>query len=419
MSCLLYVMSASFLNPHFKDLDSIASAIAYAWFATVVKKSKTVPLIQTPHPDLGLRAENLYAFSMSGFGDVSNNPEKLDVLCFDDLPKSSPFSSHKFSLVDHNRLGLYFTKDNPNATVVSVVDHHEDEQLYKDTADPRIITVPTGSCASLVADLIHSQCPTEITIIPDLATLLICGIVIDTNGLKPGGKAEDPDRQAMAYLLPRSTFFPALPPSTLGIDSTTVFNDIPILKHLTKDLKARKEDVSLLGTRDLLRRDYKEDTLTPSWAKNSQIRLGLSSAPVDFKSWIPRDKKFSDTVEAWIEERQITALVILTSFSDEKESKKSKKKGGEKSKGEHKRQLLVVVANNENLASKLFDSLDKKSQLQLMERPFEEFGAEKDDGGFSGVFQAKVYNQDNVDATRKVVAPVIREIVEGSPPANP
>lgn len=416
VSCLLHAPSVSFLNLDLKDLDSIASAIAYAWFATVVKKLNTVPLIQTPRPDLGLRAENLYAFSKSGFGDVAEHPEKLDVLCLDDLPNSSPFPSHKFSLVDHNRLASYFTKDNPNATVVSVVDHHEDEQLYKDTADPRIITVPTGSCTSLIADLIHSQCPTEIADIPELATLLICGIVIDTNGLKPGGKAEDPDRQAMGYLLPRSTF---ILPSALGNDTETDFNDIPILKDLTKNLKAKKEDVSRLGTRDLLRRDYKEDTLTPSWAKESRIQVGLSSVPVDFKSWIPLDNQFSDTVEGWIKERQLAALAILTSFDDKKESQKSGKKGKKKSKGKHKRQLLVVVADNKDLASKLFPGLEQNSELQLEERTFDKFGAKKVTGGFGGVFQAKIYKQGNAGATRKIVAPVIRGIVEGSPNVSP
>lgn len=406
-----------FPEPRFQDLDSIASAIAYAWFATVVKKLNTVPLIQTPHPDLGLRAENLYAFSMSGFKDASSHPKKLDVLCLDDLPKSSPFPSHKFSLVDHNRLGSYFTKDNPSAVVISVVDHHEDEQLYKDTANPRIIAVPTGSCTSLVAGLIHSQCPTEIALIPELATLLICGIVIDTNGLKPGGKAEDSDRQAMAYLLPRSSFVPALPPSILDFDTETDFNDIPVLKDLTKNLKTKKEDVSRLDTRDLLRRDYKEDTLTPSWAKASQIQVGLSSVPIGFKSWIPQDENFSNTVEGWIKERQIAALVVLASFSDEKESKKSKKKDEKKSKGEHRRQLLVVVGDNKDLASKLFRELEENSELQLEERSFDKFGAEAS-GGFRE-FQAKMYEQGNVGATRKIVAPIIREIVEGSPNENP
>jgi len=410
----LHASPESFLNLDFKDLDSMASAIAYAWFATVVKKTNTVPLIQTPHPDLHLRPENLYALSMSGFGDASNDPEKVDVLCLDDLPRSSPFPSHKFSLVDHNRLGSQFTKDNPNATVVSVVDHHEDEQLYKDTADPCIITVPTGSCASLIADLINSQSPTEVTIIPELATLLICSIVIDTSGLKPGGRAEDPDRRAMAYLLPRSTFVPAFPTSLVNIGPGTDFSNILVLKDLTKDLKTKKEGVSHLGTRDLLRRDYKEYTLTPSWAQDSQIQVGLASVPIGFKSWIPRDKEFYGAIEGWIKERQLAGLAILTSFSDEKESKKKSKKKGEKnSKGKHKRQLLVVVADNKDLASRLFPGLERNSQLQLEERSFEKFGAKKATGDFGGVLQAKVYQQGNVSATRKIVAPVIKEVVEG------
>ena len=403
-----------------KDLDSMASAIAYAWFASVAKQSNTVPLIQTPHPDLPLRAENLYALSVSGFGDVSNNPEKLDVLCLDDLSASSSFPSHKFSLVDHNRLEPRFAKDNPNATVVSVIDHHQDEQLYKDTANPRIIKVPTGSCASLVADLIQTQSPAEIAIMPELATLLICSIVIDTNGLKSGGKAEDSDRQAMAYLLPRSTFVP-LPAPVTDIGPGTVFNNIPVLKDLTKKLKTKKDDVSHLGTRDLLRRDYKENTLTPSWAKDSQIKVGLASVPIDFKSWIPKDKDFYGAVEGWIKERQLAALVILTSFDEKKSKMKLKKKDDEKRKkddenkpkeDDHRRQLLVVVADNKDLASKLFPGLEG-SQLNLEKHSFSKFGAKKATGDFGWVLEAKVYKQGDVTATRKVVAPIVGEVVEG------
>jgi len=404
----------------------MASAIAYAWFASVAKQSNTVPLIQTPHPDLLLRAENLYALSVSGFGDVSNNPEKLDILCLDDLPASSPFPSHKFALVDHNRLEPRFAKDNANTTVVSVIDHHKDEQLYKDTADPRIIKVPTGSCASLVADLIQTQSPTEVAIIPELATLLICSIVIDTNGLKAGGKAEDSDRQAMAYLLPRSTFVP-LPTPVTGIGPGTDFKNIPVLKDLTKKLKTKKDDVSHLGTRDLLRRDYKENTLTPSWAKDSQIQVGLASVPIDFKSWIPKDKEFYGAVEEWIKERQLAALVILTSFDEKKSKMKLKKKDDRKHKksdekkpkeDDHRRQLLVVVADNKDLASKLFPGLEA-SPLQLEPLSFSKFGAKKATGDFGWVLEAKVYRQGDATATRKVVAPIADEIVEGPQSANP
>ena len=390
----------------------MASAIAYAWFASVAKQSNTVPLIQTPHPDLQLRAENLYALSVSGFGDVSNNPEKVDILCPDDLPESSPFPSHKFALVDHNRLEPRFAKDNPNATVISVIDHHKDEGLYKDTANPRIIKV-AGSCASLVADLIRTQSPTEVPIIPELATFLICSIVIDTNGLKKGGKAEDSDRQAMAYLLPHSTLVPV---PDIGPD--TDFNDIPVLKTLTKKLKNKKDDVSHLGTRDLLRRDYKENTLTPSWAKDSQIQVGLASIPIGFESWIPKDKDFYGATEGWIKERQLAALLILTSFDEEKPKKKSrlisKKKDDDKppKEDDHRRQLLVVVADNKDLASKLFPDLEK-SELGLTEISFEEFGAKKATGDFGWVLQAKVYKQGNLTGNRKVIAPIVDEIVEG------
>jgi len=214
----------------------------------------------------------------------------------------------------------------------------------------------------------------------------------------------------MAYLFPHSTFIAALQTPVVDLNPTTDFNNIPILKDLTKNLRTKKEDVSRLGTRDLLRRDYKEYTFIPSWAKDSQIQIGLASVPVGFETWIPRDRDFYTAVEGWVKERQVAALVVLTSFSDEGPKKKSKK-----SKGKHKRQLLAVVADNKDLVSTLFPGLEQNSQLQLEERSFKKFGAKKAAGDFGGELRAKVYKQGDVDATRKVVAPIIKEVVEGPP----
>jgi hypothetical protein len=43
-----------------------------------------------------------------------------------------------------------------------------------------------------------------VSIPPELSTLLLSAILIDTKGLKAGGKAVDVDREAAAYLIPLS-----------------------------------------------------------------------------------------------------------------------------------------------------------------------------------------------------------------------
>jgi len=393
------------------DLDSLASALGYAWVRSEVKKELIVPLIQTPRPDLNLRAENTHALSMIGL-----DHQKL--VCMDDLYNRCPadstaFPSNHFALVDHNRLGGYFAHEHPNAKVVAIVDHHQDEGLYKNTANPRIIVVPTGSCSSLIARLIEKECADKVQIPPELATLLLCGIMIDTHGLKSKSKTEKTDLQAAFWLLPRSTLAPSLPSSLLKSASTELkpdseLFDVPEITELSKTLSQKKESVSHLGTRDLLRRDYKEYSLTPSWDKSQPIYIGLASVPTSIKSCIDRDADhFWSSAEKWMTERNLSALGILTSFREEKSIFSSKK-------GKHLREMLMIVGDEAvqgELKTKLFAGLEANEVLEL--KSFKKFGTKVEEG-FKPSVKARMYKQENSDATRKVIAPLLAEIVEGS-----
>lgn len=163
------------------DLDSVASSISYAWILSQSKDAavQAVPLIQVERPDLALRAENAYALGLAGISEAQDELLTLTEVSqfFATANNTSPFPCHKFALVDHNRLGEAYTLNNPSAKVIAVIDHHEDEGLYKD-AQPRIIG-PAGSCASHVATLLP---PTPL---PEVATVLLTAILIDTDGLKP------------------------------------------------------------------------------------------------------------------------------------------------------------------------------------------------------------------------------------------
>ncbi|KAH8112290.1 DHH phosphoesterase [Phellopilus nigrolimitatus] len=386
------------------DLDSIASSIAYSWFATTVKKSPAVALIQTRHEDIALRPENIHAFSLA-----SLSPDQRELLCIDDIPQSNPFPSNKFALVDHNHLLSRFSEGNEDAKVVAVLDHHDDEGLYKDTADPRMIIVPTGSATSIVTQHIQFSNPSaEIEIPAELAALLFCGILVDTDGLKPNGKAELLDHESAAFLLPRSSFassdqFGAHSAATLELHSSS-----PV-QFLTQELLEKKSSVAQLSTTDLLRRDYKQYEWLASWMPDEHaVRVGLATVPVDLKTWIPRDiSEFWSSVDNYMDACGLDILGILTSFHGK--PKKNKK-------GKHKRQVLFIVrhADGGELEERLWAGLESSAVLELERHSMHKYakGAAADSG--VGERSARAYKQGNVKASRKAIAPLLKETIEGA-----
>ncbi|KAJ2922934.1 hypothetical protein H1R20_g14192, partial [Candolleomyces eurysporus] len=381
------------------DLDSVASSIAYAWYLSNVEKKPAVALVQIAQEDLALRAENLYALGLAG---VNQPAEQL--LTTTDIEKLDPFPADTFFLVDQNRLGPQFS-----GKVVGIIDHHQDEGLYTDTATVRNIK-QCGSCSSLVATALPPQIPAE------LATLLLTAIVIDTNGLKPGGKGTDEDRQAASKLAPLT----ALSGSDTSLTPDTL-HDAPFIKQLNKELQGRKSDLSHLSGWDLLRRDYKEYTHPLPWmAGGPTIKAGLSTVPVALKVWGKKGKLEKDSL-AWMQHRGLTVLGVLTTFKDDKKKKKSsKKKDG---KGEHKREMAWIILGRDGaegeagiidvpaLASRLWAGLEENKELDV--QPHKKFKLEKS-GNLPEGAKGKVYKQGNATATRKVVAPVVKTILEGS-----
>lgn len=394
--------------------------MGYAWYASTVQNSPTVALSQTPRTDLHLRAENLHAFSLVGL-------DPADLLCLDDVPRtnSGAFPSNKVGLVDHNRVNPTFATGNLTPSVVAVIDHHTDEGLYKDTADPRIITTGIGSCASLVARYLEERCPDKVP--PELATFLLSAIVIDTSGLLPGGKAVDIDQRAAAILASRCTFSASSDTtvSTLSQpEPVPPLHTSPAIRELFDTLQAKKTSVAHLRTRDLLRRDYKEYALTPSWAPSRELLIGLASVPIGLGTWLPREggAQFADAVRMWMNERGLTALGILTSFRSEE--KKHGKGGHEKhakngKHGKHKREQLYVVRvppdgrDEEELAERLFRGLEESEELGLKTKKWGKLGVEEG-AGFREGWCVRVWKQKKTDATRKATAPIVKAIVEGS-----
>ncbi|BGP16545.1 hypothetical protein JCM10213_000543 [Rhodosporidiobolus nylandii] len=386
------------------DLDSMASALAYAHFAAQATPSSSrqiIPLILTARSDLYLRPENTEALSRAGVADDS-------FLTIDDLPPSQLSSlGAAFALVDHNVLLPPFRSkpdtvedEEDDRRVHAIIDHHADEGRHL-AASPRLLR-PVGSCASLITDHFTSSSP-NISVPTPLADLLLSAVLIDT-GLRPstdGGKATETDLSAVNYLLPFSSFASSTSNATIASSEASSSALSALMAHNTL-LSQKKNDVSHLSGRDLLRRDYKEYV-------ESGVRYGLSTVPLSLATWLDKSSAtdgaekwnlvLSDT-RAWMDERGLDLAGVLTSYTHIKKSGKE---------GKHRRELLLLSRKGAALDS-VFEGIERDGVLQVEEwKDLDDYPRQE---GRSGEERWKVWQQGNAKATRKQVAPVLRKLVE-------
>ncbi|KAJ3503387.1 hypothetical protein NLJ89_g8455 [Agrocybe chaxingu] len=395
------------LTESFADLDTLASSIAYAWILSEVDKVLSVPLLPMERADLSLRAENLHALKMAGLSE--------DALLT--LTELADFRPQKFALVDHNRLGPTY---DPNAEVVAIIDHHHDEGFYLN-ANPRTIS-PCGSSASLVAALLPPEPPAE------LCTLLLTAVLLDTDGLKPGGKATDVDRSSALFVATKSTISNSIPPlsalSPIDNPDPDALYDAQAIKDLVSTLTLKKTDVSHLGGFDLLRRDYKEYTHPLPWVPSQPaIKVGLSTVPARLKAWGSDGRLEKDAVE-WMRRRGLTILGVLTTFRDTK----GKMLGKSGKHGKHKREMAWIILQEtemeqisakgltiDTLANRLFASLEADTEIEV--KKHKKFDVEKS-SHLPPKAKVKVYKQGNAQATRKAIAPLVKKTLESTGPSD-
>jgi len=273
-----------------------------------------------------------------------------------------------------------------------VIDHHEDEGLYNNTANPRIIA-PSGSCSSHVTTLAPRNLPS------DLATLLLSAVLIDTGGLKPGGRALPVDRRAAAFLADRSVHIPSPPPPEHRLHLT------PEIRDLAGSLLEKKKDVRHLTTSELVRRDYKEYDYELPWAFNHTIKAGLSSTPLSLEV-LDRDDDLGEAMISWMMQRRVSVLGVMTSFKDDEEYTAERN---------HQREMAWVV-HGAGLDGLKVDKLAERVWRGLEES--EEVAATEHGSIWLGEIppwaRSRVYVIGNADASRKVTAPLLRTILEGS-----
>ena len=408
------------------DLDTIASALGYAWYQAQYPAQddhrKMIALVPTPRADFSLRPENIHALALA---DISH--PFMELLCPEDLPVPHKFTD--YALVDHNILSARYSS--PDARVVAIIDHHNDEGKYRDTAYPRIIE-KCGSCASLVTSLYISRSTSDnrTQILPELAALLLSAITIDTKGLRKGGDAVEIDRTAATWLLPYAKKAPAIASTPEGKTpddpGTREISGDPLIRSLEDTLNSKKTAVSNLSTRDLLRRDYKQSTFQPSSSSSQNttgtIQAGLSTVPLSMSTFFKSDlaSVAADIVE-WMEERSLSILGVLMTYRNKNDKKRRK-------------QLWIVDERNHNngLSLALFHGLEIEQTFSL-ERVGITWYADgsKDDNDneddhkgeapsssvesslFKDGFVSRAYKQNNKDASRKQIAPILKRIVEG------
>lgn len=319
---------------------------------------------------------------MDAFEVASLDPSLL--LTSSDIPSAPAPQPSRFALVDHNRLLSSFKGE-----VVGIVDHHEDEGLHT-TAKPRVIE-PVGSCASLVTlqfrTILEGGSSEQFK---EITTLLLSAILIDTGALKPKGKAIEEDYQAAQLLMPLTGLAPDAK-SNAGDGS-----HIPApLKAYFQALSLAKGSVGHLSTRDLLRRDYKQ------YEYSAGTLCGLATVPIKLETWYERSvDEFWEGVDAWMEERKLHVVGILTTYKSS-------------NKGKGRRQSVWVVRGEGEEFDRLADSLFKgieKSELQV-----------EDIGKLEGQKNRRVraYQHQNTEPTRKAVAPLVQKIIEGSKEESP
>ncbi|KAI7007161.1 hypothetical protein D0869_14191 [Hortaea werneckii] len=374
------------------DLDSITSAIVYGYIQTSTLESMRaqkfyIPVTNIPASDLSLRPELTALLKHAAISPS-------DLITLDDL-ESIPLNLSKSSwtLVDHNALqgalGQHY-----RASVTGCIDHHDDEHHVPSTAEPRLIT-KSGSCSSLVAnhcrdvwDVVASSSSAigaalgqssdgltddaafTTTWDAQLAKLGLGSVLIDTVNMTAEHKVTEHDKKAVRYLEARIN---ASPRVGKGYDRDRFFTEI----------NDAKSDVDSLSVRDVLRKDYKQ------WSEGG-IELGVTSV-VKPIAWLEKkaEKGVVDESVKFAKSRGLKLFAIMTAFTNES--------------GEFARQLLLIALEGGKV---------KEAAERFSKQCTEELKLQNDSvqlASRDGVAWIQCWEQKNLAASRKRVAPLLRE----------
>ena len=365
------------------DLDSIASALVYGYIQSSTPDARKadryiIPITNLPSSELRLRPE-LTALLRN------INLKSSDLITLDDLEDVKdklPAEKTFWTLVDHNvfqgELGHHYSD-----RVTGVIDHHADEEKVPKDANPRIIE-KTGSCCSHVVkyckDAWESISSSDSTGNAEdsnenersewdaqVAKLALAPILIDTVNLIATDKVTDHDRNAITYLESKISASPTIGPK---YDRDAFFNEI-------NDAKSNLDDLSL---EEILRKDYKQ------WTEGD-LTVGISALPRPIQYLQSKAKDFVPALVDFAKSRRIQLFAVMTAHNDS---------------GHFERQLLLLTVDDGEsswIADRIVDTT--REELELVEN-ITELDASK-------ATWLKFWEQKNLTASRKRVAPMIRE----------
>lgn len=370
------------------DLDSITCALVYGYLTSNTNNS-CIPVTNIPASDLSLRPE---LAALLRHADL----EPTQLITLDDLPDLDAGRT-EWTLVDHNamqgRLGsLYADK------VTGCIDHHDDEGKVPKDGKPRIVE-KAGSCNSLVANYCRSVwdklsdtssavCAAhgqDDSLMNDnaftstwnaqVAKLALASILIDTINMTAQSKVTDHDNKAVLYLTARINSSPKIGKS---------FN----LDNFYEEINSAKSDIDSLSAEDILRKDYKQ------WSEGS-LTLGISSVVKSIEYMQGKSDDLPKTLKDFAEARKLDVVSVMTAYTSDS--------------GDFARQLLVMPMNKKasSAVAKFTDAASK--ELNLHESGVELASSKSDTNDSDGLF---MWDQRNLDATRKRVGPLMREAMK-------
>lgn len=334
------------------DMDSVMSAITYSYYNYLFDNKVVLPVINIPREDLRLRKDIVNLLEQVGV-DSEVQSQKCPLIFIEDIAslKKTFKSTIDAVLVDHNEpQGLAIgTIDR----VVGIIDHHEDTKSYdkrliQSFNNPLIIQV-CGSCTSLVTNYWIPKLTTT-RIDSFVLKLGLAAALLDTSNFK--SKVEPQDMQALVSY-------------EKGISASFELNSY--FKQLKKD----KSDLSGFSMLDLLKKDYK-------MFEFNGYKIGMSSLGKSMENFVSKfgTENIKDDCKSFYG-KSMDILLLLTSYSDSDKT--------------HKRQIVFYSGENIELQEKVVEAIKEELGLQKL----------------SDLEQFAGYQQENSNASRKQIAPIV------------
>lgn len=371
------------------DLDSICSAISYAYYSHIYNVTKqkceaetvtSIPVLNFHRDELALRKDCAWLFF-----------EKLkhinfeDLVFIDELNDIETVNKTKINivLVDHNNPEKFIRRElKSEFQVVSIIDHHADEKTVVEGVSPRIIQT-CGSCTTLVANywinemnlLSVEHDVNKLVELGEVITLGCSALLIDTDELKFKAVALD-------HLIYDNYY-------TKYNDVAEAANEQKIdFDTLFRVLREKKNYINDLTVGQILQKDFKSYDLVRKNENGKIYSTGISSTVKPFDWMINRDgeKQVLNAIETFRDTLGLDICIVMTSYTDKSTQKFSRE--------------LIVWLKDASFDFFITDLTNSTLDLKRL------------DSRTNARF-AK-FLQQNTNASRKQVAPILKNIVENS-----